>query len=154
MASNRRPQQVDPFLQRVMFIIDGWVEGEWEAKEAIRHEAAALGWTPSRTARYKDAILSSHALAVRVDGMSETKFRRELEKVDAPTPGELIRKARMRYAAKLLRETRLLVKQVARRAGYDNDKHFADAFRAEFNTTPSDYRKSFIARLAKAADDT
>ncbi len=35
-------------------------------------------------------------------------------------------------------------RKVAKRAGYDNEKHFTDAFRAEFKTTPSDYRRRFI----------
>lgn len=146
MTSNqgsRRPP--DPFLQRVLLIIQEWIEDEWETREAVRLEAAALGWNIERASRYRDSILTTPGLASRVDGMSEAKLRRELEKLEAPPPGELIRKARIRYAARLLVETRLLVKEVAHHAGYDNEKHFTDAFRAEHGTTPSDYRRAFIS---------
>lgn len=138
------PPSANPFLQRVLLIIDDWVAEEWGRREAIRNEAAALGWNNERTARYRDTILTAPTLACRVDGMSEAKLRRELEKVGAPTPGELIRKARIRHAAQLLIATRLLVKEVAHRAGYENEKHFTDAFRAEYQATPSDYRRTFI----------
>jgi AraC-like DNA-binding protein len=138
------PQRSDPFLQRVPTIIEEWIEGEWEKKEAIRSEALALGWNAERAARYQDAILTTHRLALRVDGMSEATFRRELEKLHAPKPGELIRKARIRYAAQLLTHTRLRVNMIAKRAGYDNEKHFTDAFRAAFKVTPSEYRRRAI----------
>lgn len=135
---------VDPFLQRVLTIIDEWIATEWDRKEAIRNEANALGWTTERTARYKDAVLTTHRLATLVDGVSEATFRRQLEQLAAPPPGELIRKARIRHAAKLLVTTRLMVNKVGKRAGYRNEKHFSDAFRATFKTTPSEYRRRFI----------
>jgi len=139
-----QPKPDDPFLQRVHAIIDEWIEGEWDKKEAIRSEALALGWNTERATRYQDATLTTHRLAMRVDGMSEATFRRELQKLNAPRPGELIRKARIRFAAKLLTDTRLRVNKIAKRAGYDNEKHFTDAFRSEFKTTPSEYRRRFI----------
>lgn len=149
MTSNARfPTGVNPFLQRVLFIIDEWIADEWSLKEAIKNEASALGWNNERAARYRDSILTTPTLASRVDGMSEAKLRRELEKAGATTPGELIRKARLRLAARLLIETRLLVKEVAHRAGYDSEKHFTDAFRAEYDATPSDYRRAFIKQTA------
>lgn len=146
MNTNPGPQRKpdDPFLQRVHAIIDEWIEGEWDKKEAIRSEALALGWNTERATRYQDATLTTHRLAMRVDGMSEATFRRELQKLNAPRPGELIRKARIRFAAKLLTDTRLRVNKIAKRAGYDNEKHFTDAFRSEFKTTPSEYRRRFI----------
>jgi AraC-like DNA-binding protein len=137
-----RPEH--PFLKRVVAIIDEWIEGEWDRKEAIRYEASALGWNAEREARYRDATLTAELLAMRVDGMSDAKFRRELKKIGAPRPGDLIRKARIRHAAKLLTHTRLLVKQIAERAGYSSEKHFTDAFRAELKSTPSRYRRASI----------
>ncbi len=145
MSTTDEPARLDPFLQRVQAIIDDWIEGEWDRREAIRSEALALGWTAERAARYNDALLTTHRLATRVDDMSEATFRRELEKLAAPKPGEMIRKARLRYAAKLLTHTRFRVSQVGKRSGYNDGKHFADAFRAEFNCTPSEYRRRFIS---------
>ncbi|WP_414463383.1 helix-turn-helix transcriptional regulator [Hyphomicrobium sp. DY-1] len=136
----------DPFLRRVYATIDDWIASEWERKEAIRTEALSSdGWTPERHARLRDATLTTHRLANRIDGMSEATFRRELAKLGAPPPGELIRKARMRHATKLLTHTRLMIHKIAKRCGYKSEKHFADAFRAEFHTTPSEYRRKFIS---------
>jgi AraC-like DNA-binding protein len=134
----------DPFIRRVLAIIEDAIEAEWPQKEAARNEAAALGWTVERRKSYKAITLTPQRLARLVDGMHETKFRRALLALGAPTPGELIRKARIRYAARLLTHTRLMVKQIADRAGYRSEKHFTDVFRAMFDSTPSEYRRSFI----------
>lgn len=145
MKSNTGPpRRIDPFLERVITIIDEWIESEWHTKEAIKYEAQALGWTKDRNQRFHAATLSAELLANRVDGMSDAKFRRELKKIGAPNPGELIRKARIAHAAKLLTHTRLLVKQIGLRAGYSSEKHFTDAFRAACGKTPSEYRRAFI----------
>jgi AraC-like DNA-binding protein len=143
-STEGRPHGADPFLMRVQTIIEEWIEGEWDRKETIRAEAVALGWTTERATRYRDAILTTDRLANSLDGMSEATFRRELEKLGAPTPGELIRKARIRFAAKLLTHTRLQVNKIAKRAGYKSEKHFTDAFRAELKSTPSEYRRAMI----------
>lgn len=135
---------LDPFLRRVVATIDECIEGEWPMKEAAKNEASALGWNKERRDAYKALTLTPARLANRLDGISESKFRRALLDIGAPPPGELIRKARLRYAAKLLTHTRLLVKQVAERAGYRSEKHFTDAFRAVFDATPTDYRRTFI----------
>ncbi|MBS0237976.1 MAG: helix-turn-helix transcriptional regulator [Proteobacteria bacterium] len=135
------PQNSDPFFLRVLALVEEWIDSEWDRKEAIRAEARALGWNAEREAKYKDAILTSHRLASALDGMSEATFRRELERLGAPTPGEIIRKSRLRFAAKLLTHTRLRINQVGRRAGYQSEKHFTDAFRSEFKHTPTDYRR-------------
>jgi AraC-like DNA-binding protein len=138
-------QPLDPFLRRVLNAIDDWIESEWRLRDAARSEGAALGWTPERRENYLALTLTPRRLARRVDGMSEAKFRRELGSLGAPPPGELIRQARLRYAAKLLTHTRLLVKQVAERAGYRSEKHFTDVFRVTYDMTPTDYRRAFIA---------
>lgn len=144
LASGMPP--LDPFLRRVLSTIDECIQDEWPMKEAAKNEAAALGWTANRRDAYRALTLTPRSLARRVDGMSEAKFRRELGSLGAPPPGELIRHARLRYAAKLLTHTRLLVKQVAERAGYRSEKHFTDVFRATYDMTPTDYRRAFITR--------
>lgn len=151
MRNNGHTQrrQEDPFFQRIQLIIDEWIESEWDRKESIRVEAQAHGWNEERKIRFQNATLSTETLPARVDGMSEAKFRRELKKINAPTPGELIRKARIRHAIKLLTHTRLLVKQIAERVGYASEKHFADAFRAKCGVTPSQYRRRFINNIDK-----
>lgn len=144
---------LDPFLRRVLFTIDECIADEWPMKEAAKNEAAALGWTKERRDAYRALTLTPARLATRLDGISKSKFRRALLDVGSPPPGELIRKARIRYAAKLLTHTRLLVKQVAERAGYRSEKHFTDAFRSAFDATPTDYRRTFIQNQPDQGDN-
>lgn len=143
----------DPFLRRVLAAIDECIETEWSLKDAVLNEAAALGWTKERRDAYTALTLTPKKLASRIDGISESKLRRALADIDASPPGELIRTARIRYAAKLLTHTRLLVKQVAERTGYRSEKHFTDAFRAIYDTTPTEYRRAFIQNHNTAKGD-
>jgi len=48
---------------------------------------------------------------------------------------------RMRRSAELLKQTRLLVKQVAAEAGYIDPSNFGHDFRRFFNCSPEDYRQ-------------
>jgi len=130
-----------PYAQRVIAVASQWVDTEWQRKERIRLEAVAHGWTPQRWSAYADAVLTTNTLARSVDNVSLSKFRRALQDVDAPSPGQIIRAARLCHAERLLRETRLMVREVARRAGYSSEKHFATRFGLAFGCSPSDYRR-------------
>lgn len=49
---------------------------------------------------------------------------------------------RMQAASRMLRETELTVREIARRVGYRQPAQFTKAFRAHTGVTPSDYRQS------------
>lgn len=102
----------DPFLRRVKETIAAWIEMEWATKEEIKNEATALGWSRQRTMRLKEAVLTPHTLAHRMDHLSLGKLIRHLKKLHAPTPGVLIRNARLAHAKTLLTNTRLLVREI------------------------------------------
>lgn len=142
--------QSDPFLARIRDLLTGWVEGEWPTRQRIEGEVRASGWTSALRTDYAAAALTVENLATRLDNISLSKLRRELRKLGAPTPGDLIREARIAYAARLLVETRLLVREVAARAGYDSEKHFTEQFHRAFGVTPSIYRRERIAKSAPA----
>jgi len=142
--------QTDPFLTRIHDLLYGWIEAEWLTRQRIEGEVRASGWTTALRADYDAATLSVENLATRLDNISLSKLRRELRKLGAPTPGDLIRETRIAYAARLLVETRLLVREVAARAGYDSEKHFAEQFQRALGVTPSVYRRERIARTLQA----
>lgn len=132
----------DPFLRRLKSIIETWVGGEWQSREAVRFEAAALGWTKERKDRYRNRQLTAIRLAAELDNISLSKLRRELDKLGAPPPAVLIRSARIAHARHLLSSTRLLVREIANRSGYRDEKHFILVFSKETGMTPSQYRRS------------
>lgn len=139
----------DPFLARIRELLSGWIEAEWLMRQRIEGEVRASGWTTALRADYDATLLTVENLATRLDNISLSKLRRELRKLGAPTPGDLIRETRIAYAARLLVETRLLVREVAARAGYDSEKHFAEQFHRALGVTPSVYRRERIARASK-----
>lgn len=138
----------DPFIARIRALLSAWIEAEWQERQRIEGEVRASGWNAELRADYDAAVLTVENLATRLDNISLSKLRRELRKLGAPTPGDLIREARIAYAARLLVETRLLIREVAARAGYDSEKHFAEQFQRARGVTPSVYRRDRIARNA------
>ena len=133
-----------PFYRRVDAVASEWIAGEWEAREAIRRHAAVHGWNDTRRRTFEDAMLTADNLARAIDNISLTKLRRELRKIGAPSPGALIRNARMRHAKHLLVTGRLLIREVAVRAGYEKESHFTEVFTATVGVTPSEYRRLSI----------
>lgn len=131
----------DPFFLRVVSITKRWIATEWSDREAIRRAAVASGWTEQSRCHYDAAALTVENLAQRLDNISIRKLRRELSKMGAPSPGAIIRAARIDYAKHLLVTTRLLIREVRQRAGYDSEKHFAEQFQRATGVTPSAYRR-------------
>ncbi len=73
----------------------------------------------------------------------EKRFKETLER----SPHEEIRRARIRRACRLLRETDTLVEVLAELCGYVTRDRFNVAFKKEMGMTPSQYRKQY--RFAK-----
>ncbi len=69
----------------------------------------------------------------------EHKFRSQL----SVSVHESIRRARIARACRLLKETDMLVEELAEACGYATRERFNQAFRQETGTTPSGYRKKF-----------
>jgi len=74
---------------------------------------------------------ASHFLAI---------FKSEL----GTSPGNYFLSMRMNEAARLLRETLLPIKEVARRMGYAELPHFYRAFKSLCGMTPNTYRKKHM----------
>lgn len=142
-----------PYLRRVEEMVRAWVQEEWHALTRLRAAAAAHHWTAARLdAALAEARLTPHNLARRLDNISLSKLRRELRKHHVPPPGEIIRVARLTLAAHLLLNTRLLVREVGERAGYESEKHFTDIFHQTQGVSPSGYRRRFDGAFRKPVD--
>ena len=139
------PYAQAPFFKRVQAVITAWTQSEWQRRDAVRRQGADEHWSQSRIAEAEAAeTLTAANLAKAIDNISLTKLRRELRKIGAPSPGALIRNARMRHAKHLLVTGRLLIREVAVRAGYEKESHFTEVFTATVGVTPSEYRRLSI----------
>lgn len=67
------------------------------------------------------------------------------------SPQSLSARLRLERAAMLLRETDMMIGEVASSSGFDNCCSFARAFRARFGTSASRYREGLLAGAAKAS---
>ena len=139
----------DPFLARIRAILDDAIAREWSERERLDTHARVHGWCAASRADYEAAAVCVENLARQLDNISVSKLRRELRKLGAPTPGDLIRETRISYACRLLIESRLLIREIAVRAGYDSEKHFAEQFQRVNGLTPSSYRRAHIERAVR-----
>jgi len=99
---------------------------------------------------YRDAIrviCTDYANALTVDDVahqiatSRRQLQRVIAEVGGTTFGQLLARARMAAAERLLRDPELPVKEVARRVGYRQPAQFAKSFRVRYGATPRDYRR-------------
>lgn len=135
-----------PFLARVYDLICRWVQEEWIIIDAIKRDANRSGKSAERA--ISESRLTLDTLAKRLDNISQATLLRELKKLNAPAPGEIIRLTRLHFAKHLLIHTRLLVRDVALRAGYDNERHFSEMFIREFDCRPSLFRRRHVEQTA------
>lgn len=72
--------------------------------------------------------------------MSVSHFRALFAAEMDVSPGRYLAQVRYAYATRLLRETRLPIKEIARRVGYDEVSHFYRFFSVHSDLTPMAYR--------------
>ena len=73
-------------------------------------------------------------------GMSEGAFHRMFRRATLATPAKYLNNVRLRHAARLLRDTRLSVTEIAAETGFTDPNYFARRFRQSMRTSPSRYR--------------
>jgi AraC-like DNA-binding protein len=91
-----------------------------------------------RTAPERRWTLASLAHEV---GMSRTAFATRFRASVGDSPMRHLATVRLGLAAGYLRDTKLSVNAVARRAGYDSDASLSKAFKREFGMSPGAYRE-------------
>ena len=75
-------------------------------------------------------------------GISRAQLHRKMKEITGITSGRFLRNLRMEQAARLLREGKVNVSQVAERVGYLDQSHFSTAFKNHFGMSPSEYLNS------------
>lgn len=95
--------------------------------------------------KYVESNISRSDLSVeelsRELGMSRVNLYKRLVAMTGKTPIEFIRVIRLKHAAKLLRETRMNISEVAYQVGFNNPKYFTKYFKEEFGMLPSVYQE-------------
>ncbi len=89
-------------------------------------------------ARISSPNLSVESLAAEV-GISRVHLNRRLKEITNQSARDFIRNIRMRQAARLLREKKLSITEVAYATGFANPSHFSVAFKEIFGITPRAY---------------
>jgi len=76
----------------------------------------------------------------QLSGLNEHKLKSAFKLVYGKTTFSYLRESRMELAARLLRDDRLSVIQVANEVGYTNASHFARAFKERHQLLPKAYQ--------------
>ena len=72
-------------------------------------------------------------------GMSRSSLYSKVLQITGETPVEYIRSFKLRKAATLLEKSDLTIAEIAYQTGFSAPNYFARAFKAKFNTLPSDF---------------
>lgn len=85
--------------------------------------------------------LSVEMLANNV-GLSRVHLHRKLKELTNLSTRDFIRNIRMQQAAKLLKEKKISISEVAYAVGYSNLSHFSNTFKDQFGQTPKEYMQN------------
>ena len=91
--------------------------------------------------RLSDSNLSVEDLAADM-GLSRVQLYRKVKALTGNTPVDLLRKARLAQAQKLLQESTLSVSEIAYKVGFASPSYFTKCYKDEFGTVPGEARKS------------
>lgn len=103
--------------------------------------AATAAWAQAR----ESCNLTAKDLAEHA-GLSPSRFRDRFKSERGESPGQFLKNLRLNEGKRLLRETRLPIKAVARHCGYGDIVAFSRAFQRRFGTTPARYRREAAPR--------
>ena len=78
------------------------------------------------------------ALAADI-GMSRAQLHRKMKEMTGISTGKFIRNIRMEQAARLIKEEKINISQVAYSVGFSDQTHFSTVFKSYFGKTPSNY---------------
>ncbi len=90
--------------------------------------------------RLSDSNLSVEDLAADM-GLSRVQLYRKVKALTGNSPIDLLRKARLAQAQKLLQESELSVSEIAYQVGFASPSYFTKCYKDEFGTVPGEVRK-------------
>lgn len=100
----------------------------------------------------RDRVVRIAELA-ELTSFSSWYFSKTFHQVYGESPQEASARLRLEHAADLLRETDMMIGEVAGACGFDNPCSFARAFRSRHGTSASSYRSAVRAEGAQATDE-
>jgi DNA-binding response OmpR family regulator len=90
--------------------------------------------------RLADSNLSVEELAADM-GLSRVQLYRKVKALTGSTPVDLLRKARLAQAQRLLQESTLSVSEIAYQVGFASPSYFTKCYKDEYGTVPGESRK-------------
>ena len=72
-------------------------------------------------------------------GISRAQLHRKLKEITGISAGDFMRNLRLEQAARLIKERKINVTQVAYAVGFNNQTHFSTIFKKHFGMTPTEY---------------
>ncbi len=72
-------------------------------------------------------------------GISRAQLHRKMKEMTGISTSEFIRNLRLEQAARLIREKKINITQVAYSVGFNNQAHFSTVFKKHFGVTPTEY---------------
>ncbi|MGN1229695.1 MAG: two-component regulator propeller domain-containing protein [Prevotella sp.] len=89
---------------------------------------------------YTDPDFNVESLC-RMVGVSRAQLHRRIKDITGLTTSDFLRNIRMEQAARLLKEGKINITQVAYSVGFNNQTHFSTVFKAHFGMSPTEYGK-------------
>ena len=144
--------RIDNLLQSRHQLKDLWGMKPATEVAAAPPEQTAVTTTPIEDAfisrfkkmvqeRLPDSNLSVEDLAANM-GLSRVQLYRKVKALTGSTPIDLLRKARLARAQRLLQGSTLSVSEIAYQVGFASPSYFAKCYKDEFGTAPGEARKS------------
>lgn len=149
-----------PFSPELLLArIDNLLQSRHQLKDLWSMKSATNATAPSETApapiedafisrfkslvekRLSDSKLSVEDLAGDM-GLSRVQLYRKVKAMTGSTPIDLLRKARLAQAQRLLQESTLSVSEIAYQVGFASPSYFTKCYKDEFGTVPGEARKS------------
>lgn len=90
--------------------------------------------------RFQDPEYSAELFAREV-GLSRSQLHRKLKAVTGQSTNEFIRLYRLNFACKLIENQFGNIAEVSFESGFNNPSYFAECFKKQFGSSPSDYVK-------------
>ena len=122
-------------------------------KPELRPESTVLNQRVQIVIDFMDANLQrkiSLSDMARAANLSPSHLSHLFKTQTGLSPGEYLRRLRMKKARHLLATSLLSVKEIMALAGYNNKSHFLRHFKRSFGLAPSEYRKGVSRVMAKS----
>lgn len=75
-------------------------------------------------------------------GMSRANFYKKLKTITDLSPAEMIRNIRLESAARLLKETKLTMSEVAAQVGFSSNSYFGSCFKTLYGISPKEFQNA------------